>query len=53
MWPVMPNFEIVQEMVFVNMCVKFRDNWLRNEISRAVTQFQGDSPLLGGVTCDL
>ena len=31
------------------MCVKFCDNWLRNEVSRAVTPFQrGRSPLLGG-----
>ena len=56
----MPIFELVQEMMLVNMCVKFRDNRLRNEVCRAVTQFQcggggGDrSPLLGGlhVTCE-
>ena len=50
----MPILKLVQEMMFVNMCVKFRDNRLRNEVRRAVTPFQGDSPLLGGlhVTCD-
>ena len=49
MWPVMPIFELVQEMMFVNMCVKFHDNRLKNEVCRAVTRFQGGkSPLLGG-----
>ena len=51
----MPIFKLVQEMMFVNTCVKFRDNWLRNEVCRAVMPFQGGrSPLLGGlhVTCD-
>ena len=33
----MPIFELVQEMMFVNMCVKFCDNQLRNEVCRAVT----------------
>ena len=37
MWPVMPIFELVQKMMFVNMCVKFLDNRLRNEVCRAVT----------------
>ena len=32
----MPIFEFVQEMMFVNTCVKFRDNRLRNEVCRAV-----------------
>ena len=46
----MPIFELVQEMMFVNMCVKFRDNQLRNEVSRVVMPFQGGrSPLLGGL----
>ena len=44
----MPIFELVQEMMFVNMCVKFRDNRLRNEVCRAVTLFQGAAPYLGG-----
>ena len=51
----MPIFELVQEMMFVNMWVKFCDNRLRNEVCRAVTPFQvGTSPVLGGlhVTCD-
>ena len=51
----MPIFELVQEMMFVNMCVKFCDNWLRNKVCRAVTAFQGGrSPLVRGlhVTCD-
>ena len=50
----MPIFKLIQEM-FVNTCVKFCDNRLRNEVCRAVTPFQGGrSPLLGGlhVTCD-
>ena len=34
MWPVMPIFKLVQGMMFVNECVKFRDNWLRNEVCR-------------------
>ena len=33
----MPIFELVQEMIFVNTCAKFRDDWLRNEVCRAVT----------------
>ena len=33
-------FELVQEMMFVNTCVKFCDNWLRNEVCRAVTPFE-------------
>ena len=33
----MPMFELVQDMMFVNTCVKFRDNLLRNEVCRAVT----------------
>ena len=34
---------------FVNVCVKFRDNRLRNEVCRAVTPFQGGrSPYKGG-----
>ena len=46
----MPIFELVQEMMFVNMCVKFRDNQLRNEVSRVVMPFQGGRiPLLGGL----
>ena len=48
-------FELVQEVMFVNMCVKFRDNQSRNEVCKAATLFQGGrSPLLGGlhVTCD-
>ena len=32
----MSIFEFIQEMMFVNMCVKFRDNRLRNEVCRAV-----------------
>ena len=57
MCPVMPIFKLVQEMMFVNTCVKFRDNRLRNEVCRAVTPIQGgggQKPLLGGlhVTCD-
>ena len=51
----MPIFELVQETMFVNMCVKFRDNQLRNEVCRVVTPFQGgQKTLLGGlhVTCD-
>ena len=55
MWPVMPIFELVQEMMFVNTCAKFRDNRLRNEVCRAVMLFRGGSPILGGglhVTCD-
>ena len=39
-WPVMPFFKLVQEMMFVNKWVKFRDNRLRNEVCRAVTPFQ-------------
>ena len=27
-------------MMFVNTCVKFRDNRLRNEVCRVVTQFE-------------
>ena len=37
MRPVMPMFELVQEMMFVNTCVKFRHNRLINEVCRAVT----------------
>ena len=37
MRPVIPMFELVQEMMFVNTCVKFRHNRLRNEVCRAVT----------------
>ena len=52
----MPIFEHIQEMMFVNTCVKFHDNRLRNEVCRAVMPFQGGSPLLGGrvlhATCD-
>ena len=50
----MPIFQLVQEMMFVNMCAKLRHNRLRNEVCRMVTPFQGGSPLLGGlhVTCD-
>ena len=33
----MPMFELVQEMMFVNTCVKFCHNQLRNELCRAVT----------------
>ena len=33
----MPMFKLVQEMMFVNKCVKFRHNRLRNEVCRAVT----------------
>ena len=40
MWPVMPIFKLIQEMMIVNMCVKFCDNWLRNEVCRAVTPFE-------------
>ena len=41
-------------MMFVNTCVKFHDNQLRNEVCRTVMPFQGCSPLSGGshVTCD-
>ena len=54
----MPISELIQEMMFVNsrvifrdnrlkiMCVKFRDNQLKNEVCRAVTKFQGARPLL-------
>ena len=50
MWPVKPIFELVQEMMFVNTRVKFRDNQLRNEVCRVVTLFQvGRSPLLEGL----
>ena len=58
MWPAMPVFELVQQMMFVNTCVKFRDNQLRNEVCRAVTLSGGQKPLLGGgggrvtVACD-
>ena len=58
MRPVMPIFKLIQEMMIVNMCVKFRDNRLRNKVCRAVTLFQGGrSPLLGllgglHVSCD-
>ena len=45
--PVMPIFKLLQEM-FVNTCVKFRDNQLRNEVCRAVMPFQGGSTILGG-----
>ena len=45
----MPIFKLVQEMMFVNMCVKFHDNRLRIEVCGAVTPFQGSSPLLGGL----
>ena len=57
----MPIFKFVQEMMLVNVCVRFRDNWLRNEVCRAVTPFQvGRSPYWGGgvageglhVTCE-
>ena len=44
----MPIFELIQEMMFANNCVKFRENRLRNEVCRAVTPFQGGSPILGG-----
>ena len=50
MGPVMPIFELVQEMMFVNTCVKFRDNRLRNEVCREVTPFQGQKPPIKGVT---
>ena len=33
----MPMFKLVQDMMFVNTCVKFRDNRLGNEVCRAVT----------------
>ena len=33
----MPMLELVQEMIFVNTCVKFCHNRLRNEVCRAVT----------------
>ena len=33
-------FKLVQEMMFVNTCVKFRHNRLRNELCRAVMPFQ-------------
>ena len=49
------HFRTRQEMMFVNTCVKFHDNRLRNEVCRAVMPFQGGrSPLLGGfhVSCD-
>ena len=36
----MPILELVQEMMFVNTCVKFRDNGLRNEVCRAMTLFE-------------
>ena len=36
----MPMSELVQEMMFVNTCVKFRDNQLRNEACKVVTPFQ-------------
>ena len=39
MCPVMPIFELVKEMMFMNMCVKFHDNRLRNEVCKAVTPF--------------
>ena len=29
--------ELIQEMMFVNTCVKFRDNQLQNKVCRAVT----------------
>ena len=45
----MPIFKVVQEMMFVNMCLKFWDNRLRNEVCRAVTPFQGGRL---HVTCD-
>ena len=49
MWPVMPIFKLVQEMMFVNMWVKFHDNQLRNEVIREVTPFQGAEVPGGGV----
>ena len=54
MRPVMPIFELIREMKFVNTYGKFHDNRLRNEVCRAVMPFQGGIPLLGGfhVTCD-
>ena len=51
----MPISELVQEMMFVNTCMKLCDNRLRNEVCRSVKPFQGSrSPVLGGlhVTCD-
>ena len=36
----MPIFELVQEMMFVNTCVKLRDNLLRNEVCRVVAPFE-------------
>ena len=40
MGTVMPIFELVQEMMFVNTRVKFHDNRFRNEVCRAVTPFE-------------
>ena len=37
---VMPIFKLEQEIMFVNTCVKFRNNRLRNEVYRAVTPFE-------------
>ena len=50
----MPIFKLVQDMIFVNTCVKFCDNRLRNEVCRVVAKFQGGIPLSGElhVTCD-
>ena len=45
----MPIFELVQEMMFANTCVKFHDNRLRNEVCRAVTPFWvGQKPPIRG-----
>ena len=36
----MPIFELVQEMMLVNTCVKFHHNRLRDEVCRAVTPLE-------------
>ena len=40
MLPVMLIFELVQEMMFMNACVKFCDNRLRNEVCREMMPFE-------------
>ena len=51
----MPIFELIKEIMFANMCVKFHGNRFRNEVCRAMTPFQGGQPPIRGglhVTCD-
>ena len=41
----MPILEIIQGMMFVNTCVKFHDNRLRNEVCRVVMKFNPSPPV--------